>query len=78
MLEVNPITVSGCQNGYPKKKRNFFYPSGTALPYTSVHIFKNTLLCKSKDIIQNQSKIHFSLLKTLSLLRCEDLHRFGC
>jgi hypothetical protein len=24
MLEVNPITVSGCQNGYPKKNEIFF------------------------------------------------------
>ena len=77
MLEDNPITVSGCQNGYPKKNEIFLsFRYGTAIyicPY-----FKNTLLCKSKGIIQNQSKIHFSLLKTLSLLRCEDLHRFGC
>jgi hypothetical protein len=42
MLEVNPITVSGCQNGYPKKKTKFFlsFRYGTAIyicPYFQKH-----------------------------------------
>jgi len=76
MLEAN--NGFGLPEWLSKKNEFFFNPSGMALSYTSVHIFKNTLLCKSKGTIQNQSKIHFPLLKTLSLLKCEDLHRFGC
>jgi hypothetical protein len=41
MLEVNPITVSGCQNGYPKKNEIFLsFRYGTAIyicPYFQKH-----------------------------------------